>query len=179
MKHALVIGGTGMLVEASVWLSQNGYRVSVIGRNPEKMQRLIEKNPERMNPVPVDYRDTEKLTEQLSQIQQKNGPIQLVLAWIHSDGPDVIPCLIDSLPRDSEWNLFHVYGSSSNLVEIKAQVSVPVHVRYHQIQLGFHLENGGSRWLTHDEISAGVIEAMREGKTQYVVGTLSPWERRP
>lgn len=179
MKHALVIGGTGMLAQASVWLSQNGYRVSVIGRNPEKMQRLIEKNPKGINPVPVDYRNTDKLAEQLSHIQQKNGPIQLVLAWIHSDGPDVIPCLIDSLPRDSEWKLFHVNGSSSNLEEIKARVSVPAHVRYHQIQLGFHLENGTSRWLTHDEISAGVIEAMRDGKAQYIVGTLSPWERRP
>ncbi|RLQ89835.1 short-chain dehydrogenase [Planomicrobium sp. Y74] len=179
MKHALVIGGTGMLAQASVWLSQNGYRVSMIGRNPEKMQRLIEKNPEGIIPVSVDYKATEKLAEQLSHIQQKNGPIQLVLAWIHSDGPDVIPCLIDSLPRDSEWKLFHVNGSSSNLEEIKARVSVPAHVRYHQIQLGFHLENGTSRWLTHDEISAGVIEAMRDGKAQYIVGTLSPWERRP
>lgn len=179
MKHALVIGGTGMLAQASVWLSQNGYRVSVVGRNPEKMQRLIERNPEGLFPVPVDYTDTEKLAEQLAQIQQKNGPIQLVLAWIHSDGPDVIPCLIDSLPRNSQWNLFHVNGSSSNLSEIKAQVSVPANVHYHQIQLGFHLENGGSRWLTHDEISAGVIEAMREGEAQYVVGTLSPWDKRP
>lgn len=179
MKHALVIGGTGMLAQVSVWLSQNGYRVSVIGRNPEKMRRLIEKNPGGIIPVSVDYRDTEKLAEQLSHIQQKNGPIQLVLAWIHSDGPDVIPCLIDSLPRDSEWKLFHVNGNSSNLEKIKSLVSVPAHVRYHQIQLGFHLENGTSRWLTHDEISAGVIEAMRYEKAQYVVGTLSPWERRP
>ncbi|XKE94652.1 short-chain dehydrogenase [Metaplanococcus flavidus] len=179
MKHALVIGGTGMLAQTSVWLSQNGYRVSVIGRNPEKMQQLVEKDPEGIEPVLVDYRDTEKLAEQLSHIQQKNGPIHLVLAWIHSDGPDVIPCLIDSLPSDPEWKLFHVNGSSSNLEEIKSRISVPAHVRYHQIQLGFHLEDGTSRWLTHDEIPAGVIEAMREGKVQYVVGTLSPWERRP
>ncbi|RAZ81403.1 short-chain dehydrogenase [Planococcus halotolerans] len=179
MKHALVIGGTGMLAQASVWLSQNGYCVSVIGRNPEKMQQLIEKNPEGIIPVPVDYKDTEKLAEQLSHIQQKNGPIHLVLAWVHSDGPDVIPCLIDSLPRNSEWKLIHVNGSSSNLEEIKARVPVPANVHYHQIQLGFKLENDTSRWLTHDEISAGVIEAMREEKSQYVVGTLSPWESRP
>ncbi|WP_281863352.1 SDR family NAD(P)-dependent oxidoreductase [Planomicrobium okeanokoites] len=179
MKHALVIGGTGMLAQASVWLSQNGYRVSVIGRNHEKMQRLIEKNPEGIIPVPVDYRDSEKLAQQLAQIQQKNGPIQLVLAWIHSDGPDVIPCLIDSLPRDSDWKLFHVNGSSSNLKEIKVQVSVPSHVHYYQIQLGFKLESGTSRWLTNDEISTGVIEAIRAVKAQYVVGTLSPWEKQP
>ncbi|MFC3212484.1 Rossmann-fold NAD(P)-binding domain-containing protein [Planomicrobium okeanokoites] len=179
MKHALVIGGTGMLAQTSVWLSHNGYRVSAIGRNLSKMQRLVERNPEGINSMLVDYKDTEKLAQQLAQIQQKNGPIQLVLAWIHSDGRDVIPCLISSLQQDSEWKLFHVNGSSSNLEEIKAKASVPSHVHYYQIQLGFKLESGTSRWLTNDEISTGVIEAIRGEKAQYVVGTLSPWERRP
>lgn len=31
MKHALVIGGSGMLAKVSLWLAENGYTVSVIG----------------------------------------------------------------------------------------------------------------------------------------------------
>ncbi len=33
MAHALVIGGTGMLADTTLWLVKNGYDVSVIGRN--------------------------------------------------------------------------------------------------------------------------------------------------
>lgn len=179
MKHALVIGGTGMLAKASLWLAENGWHVSVIGRNPEKIQRLVEQDPARITPVLVDYTNKEALEARLLHIQQKNGPVCLVVAWIHSDGPAVIPCLIDSLPRDSEWRLFHVNGSSANLEEIKAKAVVPPHVHYHQIQLGFKLENGQSRWLTHEEISGGVIEALQEERAVQLVGTLTPREKRP
>lgn len=179
MKHALVIGGTGMLAKVSLWLSENGYHVSVIGRNSEKMQRLIEQNTEQMTPILVDYTNTERLAEQLLHIQQENGRVHLVVAWIHSIGPDVISCLTDSLPHNESWKLFHVNGSSSNLEEIKARTAIPPHVHYHQIQLGFHLENGTSRWLTHEEISNGVIKAIQEEKAAQVIGTITPRERRP
>ncbi len=179
MKHALVIGGTGMLARASVWLAENGYHVSVVGRDSQKMQRMIDLNPAQLTPVLIDYTNTEAFAAQLKDIQQQRGPVCLVLAWIHSDGEDVIPCLMDSLPTDSDWKLFHVNGSSSNLKRIKARTIVPSHVHYHQIQLGFQLENGVSRWLTHKEISDGVIKAVQEEKIRHIVGTLSPWDKRP
>lgn len=179
MKHALVIGGTGMLAKVSIWLSENGYHVSVIGRNPEKMQRLTVQNTAQLSPVLVDYTNTKELAEQLHHIQQKNGPIHLVVAWIHSIGTRVIPCLTEALPRLQSWNLFHVNGSSSNLEDIKAKTAVPPHVRYHQILLGFKIEGGSSRWLTHDEISDGVIKAIQENKSKHIIGTILPWEKRP
>ncbi|WP_052131642.1 SDR family NAD(P)-dependent oxidoreductase [Planococcus sp. CAU13] len=179
MKHALVIGGTGMLARTSLWLADNGYHVSVIGRNPEKMQRLIEQNPAQIAPVLVDYTNKEALEAQLLHIQQKKGPVGLVVAWIHTNGSEVISCLTDSIPSHLSWKLFHVNGSSSNLEEIKKKAAVPSHVQYHQIHLGFKLENGTSRWLTHEEISGGVIKAIMEEKAIQLVGTLTPWEERP
>lgn len=179
MKHALVIGGTGMLANVSVWLSENGYHVSVIGRYPEKMQRLIEQNPAQMTPVLVDYTNTKILAEQLHRIQKKNGPIHLVVAWVHSTGQQVIPCLTESLSNSQSWKLFHLNGSSSNLQEIKAKTAVPIHVHYHQILLGFKIENDASRWLTNEEISDGVIKAIREDKSEHIIGTIAPWEKRP
>jgi len=44
MNHALVIGGSGMLAGASLWLAQEGYRVTVIGRNPQKLKRLTDQH---------------------------------------------------------------------------------------------------------------------------------------
>jgi hypothetical protein len=35
MRHALVIGGSGMLAGASLWLARQGREVTVIGRNPQ------------------------------------------------------------------------------------------------------------------------------------------------
>ncbi|WP_416144333.1 short-chain dehydrogenase [Planococcus koreensis] len=174
MKHALVIGGTGMLSKASVWLSENGYHVSVIGRNPEKMQQLLEQNPVQLIPVLVDYTNTEELAEQIRSIQKKNGPIELVVAWVHSTGPHAIPCVLEMLAANQPVAFFHVNGSSSNLKDIKAKTSVPKHVLYHQIQLGFKIENGISRWLKHDEISQGVIDAVLSGKPESVIGTTDP-----
>ena len=40
MAHALVIGGTGMLADTSLWLVNNGYHVSVIGRSAHRMEDL-------------------------------------------------------------------------------------------------------------------------------------------
>lgn len=179
LKHALVIGGTGMLTQASLWLSKNGYHVSVIGRNAEKMQRLIDQNPTRITPVLVDYTNRVELLEQLHRIQNENGPIQLVVAWIHSTGQHVIPCLTESFSHSQPWKLFHVSGSSSNLKEIKDKLAIPTHASYHQIQLGFKIESGISRWLTHAEISNGVIQSILEEKSEQIIGTIEPWENRP
>ena len=33
MKHVLVVGGSGMLADVSLWLNNQGYHVSVIARN--------------------------------------------------------------------------------------------------------------------------------------------------
>lgn len=179
MKHALVIGGTGMLSEVSLWLSKNGYHVSVIGRNPEKMQRLLEQNSAQLSPVFVDYTNTKELADHLVQIQQKNGALHLVVAWIHSNGIQVIPCLIDRLPASRPWTLFHVNGSSSNLDEIKSKLILPKHIHYAQILLGFKVENEVSRWLTHQEISGGIIEAIQEKSSKKIIGTISPLEKLP
>ncbi|WKA55987.1 short-chain dehydrogenase [Planococcus shixiaomingii] len=179
LNHALVIGGTGMLANVSLWLAEHGYHVSVIGRNPEKMQHLTTQNPEQLTPVLVDYSNPKEFIEQIHRIQQQNGPIQLVVAWVHSTGQHVIPCLTELLSSTQPWSLFQVHGSSSNLQEIKAKTALPAHVLYHQIQLGFKIEYGFSRWLTNEEISDGVIETIREGKSELLIGTLEPWEKRP
>ena len=181
MKHALVIGGTGMLSKVSLWLAANGYHVSVIGRNQKKMKRLLSsvESDSHMTPVLVDYTNNEELAKQLRHIQKLNGHIHLVVAWVHSIGKNVIPCLTNCISDAESWELFHVNGSSSNLDNIKKKMDLPQHVEYHQIQLGFILEDGNSRWLRNHEISDGVIQAMTESKIKHIVGTIEPWEKRP
>ncbi|MEI3614974.1 hypothetical protein [Pseudogracilibacillus sp. SO30301A] len=63
MKHALVIGGTGMLSGVSLWLLDQGYHVSVIARNANRMKNLIEKTNLKCNitPILVDYTKDDEL----------------------------------------------------------------------------------------------------------------------
>ncbi|MDQ0861347.1 hypothetical protein [Bacillus sp. V2I10] len=42
-SHVLVVGGTCMLADASVWLEQYAEKVSVIGRKQHKYKKLQER----------------------------------------------------------------------------------------------------------------------------------------
>jgi hypothetical protein len=180
--HALVIGGTGMLSKISLWLVNEGYHVSVIGRNPERMNQLINLSKEKsqFTPLLIDYCQDIQLREQLKRTIKKSGPINLVVAWIHSAGKNVLNVVSQELSSDkNSWRLFHVLGSSSDLNEVKNKTKVVPSFLYHQIQLGFIIENGHSRWLTNDEICDGIKDSIVNDKLLKIVGTLEPWEKRP
>lgn len=178
LQHALVIGGTGMLAKATLWLSRNGYHVAVIGRSEQKMQPLLDQNPGQLTPVFVDYTNTKEFAAELVRLQHQYGPFQLIVAWIHASGDEVIPCLTGLIPASTPCKLVHIIGSSSNLNHVSNH-DIPSHISYHQVQLGFKTEKGMSRWLTHEEISTGVINALQGNKSYQVIGTISPWEERP
>jgi hypothetical protein len=182
MKHALVVGGTGMLSGVSLWLVENGYHVSVIARNPERMEKLIEKacSKNLVTPLFVNYTNNKELQEKVELTIQQNGSIDLVVAWIHSIAEDALPIIAEEVSKQmDEWDLFHVLGSSSNIEEIKRKASTPDNCNYHRVQLGFVLEGAHSRWVTNREISEGVIEAIQTRKPLHTVGLLEPWELRP
>lgn len=168
-----------MLAHATLWLSRNGYQVSVIGRSRQNMQQLLDQNPNQLTPVFLDYSNTKKFAAELVLLQQQQGPIQLIVVWIHESGSKVIHCLTELLHASVPCKLVHVTGSSSRLNHFQTNLDFPSHTSYHQVQLGFKIENGVSRWLTDEEISTGVINAMQDNKSFQVIGTLSPWKLRP
>jgi len=182
MKHALVIGGSGMLAGACLWLAREGYRVSVIGRNPRKLERLCARH-DGLYGISADYSRAAEFAATLDSLMRERGPADLVVAWIHFDEERVIGQTAEVIRHaggaDFAWDLYHVLGSSSNLDEIWRKAPVPPECTCHQVQLGFVIEGNRSRWLTHDEISGGVIECGRNGHRRHVVGTLEPWDRRP
>ncbi|PKR77158.1 short-chain dehydrogenase [Halalkalibacillus sediminis] len=174
MKRALVVGGTGMLKEATIWLHHQGYRVSVIGRSHEKMDKLIQlaEHPKLIEPLLVDYKKDTELKSTISHSIEDNGGYDLVIAWIHSDAPQALNIIIECLHKDKKWSLFHVLGSSTDLDEIDQTVKRPLNGRYHQVQLGFIKKGNSTRWLTHKEISTGVIDAIKNNEKRHVVGQL-------
>jgi hypothetical protein len=45
--------------------------------------------------------------------------------------------------------------------------------------LGFVVEGAAARWLTNPEISDGVGRALASADPVTIVGTVTPWEKRP
>ncbi|MCM3361229.1 short-chain dehydrogenase [Niallia sp. HCP3S3_B10] len=182
MKHALVVGGTGMLSGVSLWLLEQGYHVSIIARNSDRMKNLIEQTDldSHVTPLFVDYSNHDELQKKVHATINKNGAIDIVVAWIHSTAPNALNIIAkEVLISKSEWELFHVLGSSSDLNKIKREVTMPTGCSYYQVQLGFVTEGSRSRWLTNKEISDGIIEAIKKKKKILTIGQIEPWDKHP
>jgi len=179
--HALVIGGTGMLADVSLWLVRKGYHVSVIARRYARMKHLIDRAGQMasVTPLLVDYREQEALCSLISQTITRNGTFDLIIAWVHTDGRLALPTVIEkNSGHPGLWRLFHVLGSRADPAEAKSKLRLPATCLYRQVQLGFIMGEHDSRWLTHQEISGGVIDAIRRDAPFHLVGTLDRSEKK-
>jgi NAD(P)-dependent dehydrogenase (short-subunit alcohol dehydrogenase family) len=173
--HALVVGGSGMLAGLCRSLCDNADRVSVLARN-EKRIRAIAADIE---PIPCDYNNGVALSETLALLE----PPDLVIAWIHGRAPHARRALAECVR--AEGRFLQVLGSAhgdpahpERLKEMEhAADGLPID--YQAVVLGFVVEAGKSRWLTNDEISAGVRAAIESAVPFGIVGTVEPWSARP
>ncbi|MFF2529317.1 short-chain dehydrogenase [Brevibacillus sp. NPDC058079] len=179
-KEALVIGASGMLIEVSRWLARQGYQVTVLGRDPVKLRSVRDgsTHPESFHMLPQDYHQTESLREAMAVLVEKRGPMDVVVAWIHSTAPHALSVIVEELSRpEKHWQLLHVCGSGAwrnPPIEPTSEVCI-----YRRVVLGFTCTGEHSRWLTNDEIAVGVIDALQATERQIIVGQVEPWEKRP
>ncbi|MGC4379358.1 short-chain dehydrogenase [Fictibacillus sp. Mic-4] len=181
-KHALVVGGTGMLQKVCLWLENEGYHVSVIGRRNARLKELVEKasSSEKITPISVDYHDGEKFKAELNKTMEKNGPVDIAVAWIHSTAPEGMNILETTISSHAakKWELFHIKGSAASRIP-RTDLSTSQNCDYRQIILGFILDGDSSRWLTNNEIAEGVIRAISRKEKLHIVGVVEPWDKRP
>lgn len=188
INHSLVIGGTGMLSEAALTLGEHSDALSIVARTRKSLDslgsRLLD-SPAVYNPIQIDYQDVASLEKSLRAAIESYGPIDLVVAWIHSNAQDV-PLIVASIAAEKSLDVdfFHVLGSSSaepqsvpNPMELRLR-AIPGLI-YHKVILGFVEEGGNSRWLTNQEISRGVIDAVLADAPEHFVGVVRPWSMRP
>ncbi|UED73282.1 short-chain dehydrogenase [Brevibacillus sp. DP1.3A] len=179
-KEALVIGASGMLIEVSRWLARQGYQVTVLGRDPVKLRSVRDgsTHPESFHMLPQDYHQTESLREAMAELVEKRGPMDVVVAWIHSTAPHALYVIVEELScPEKHWQLLHVCGSGAwrnPPIEPTSEVCI-----YRRVVLGFTCTGEHSRWLTNDEIAVGVIDALQATERQIIVGQVEPWEKRP
>ncbi|SDJ84686.1 hypothetical protein [Sediminibacillus albus] len=177
-RHALIIGGTGMLADVSLWLTEMGYRVSVIGQTIEKHRQLRRKakDPQLLNSLAIDYSQLSVVETHINKAMDENGPISLVVSWTPDyRSLELVGRLVSE--RIADWKLFHVKGSSRYLED--DPIEIAANCQYRSIYLGFIIEGSQSRWLNHQEIACGVIHNIKKDNDVGIVGTLSPYEKRP
>lgn len=177
-KHALIIGGTGMLKNVSIWFVDQDFTVSVIGRSEEKHLELKNSasNPDHINSLRVDYNEQSSLGECVRNAVKEYGPISVVVSWTPSlSSLELVSKIVSE--KSSEWKLFQVKGSRRYFEE--DSLNVPAGCEHRSVYLGFILVDDDSRWLTNEEISEGVIKSVKNDEEKAIVGTLHPYEKRP
>lgn len=179
-REALVIGASGMLAEVARWLAKEGWQVTVVGRDRQKLEQVRNGalNPGSVHLLALDYGQTETLRAAMAELVASRGPMELVVAWIHQTAPDALATVLAELSRPKQpFRLYHVCGSRA--WKNPPAVHVPTTCAYQRVILGFVCEGEDARWLTNAEIANGVIRAIGEKAAQAIVGQVEPWERRP
>ncbi len=186
--HILVIGGTGMLAGVCRQLAEDGYSVSVVARTTERLRHLAasaRSSSGVIHPIAADYSRSAEFERALVSDCEQFGRPSLALCWIHNHSRDAAVQVAGAIgdfaaPAD----FYNILGSAAaNPIQADAELRRDLKrrkdIRYHEITLGFKIENGQSRWLTHAEICAGILVVVRDGSDQAIIGTTTPWEMRP
>lgn len=176
-----------MLKEVCLYFARHGCTVSVIARNQNRFNQLIESKSEYgfINPIRVDYSDYNLLEEKLKSAIDHYGKIETAVCWIHSTAPDAPYIIADVLNcQNLSCKYFHVLGCEFSLPTEKNNnlhftFERFVNIIYKKIILGFVIEDNRSRWLTNMEIGNGVIDAINIGKDTFTIGRVEPREKKP
>ncbi len=180
--HALVIGGTGMLADLSIWLASEYEHVTVIGREWGKFESLIEKAgnlAERIVPISVDYNDDGRFVDAIRRDLWRHGPVNLCVAWVRSKSMGSLEIAAKEISEHSreEWRLFRILGVRG--LKEKKMPELPSSARYREVTLGFIREDSRSRWLTNDEICQGIRDAIETDRQNTIIGLSGPDELFP
>lgn len=184
MTNVLVLGGTGMLRALVLRLLAEPKQVFVLARKPEGLRVLTElaqDDARHLTTMALDYHDLDRVGHWVAHVQLMHGPIDQVVAWVGGDREAVLSVVDQQIYqyRRSFWDLYDIRGSRAY---VDPPPVPPLHpnCRYHRIILGFQVDHGTSRWLTHDEISGGIFQAMGPAPADTVViGRVDPWKLRP
>lgn len=179
VRHALVVGGSGMLAGFCEKLLDHCESLSVLARNEARIRAIAP----RIHALVCDYNDVPAVEAALATDRSARGVPDLVVAWIHGRMPELRHRLAEALPPGGRY--VQVLGSAHgdparpDRLEAMRAVASGLPIAYQAIVLGFVVEGGTSRWLTNEEIADGVFAAVQSERSPAFVGTLSPWSARP
>lgn len=173
-RHAIVVGGSGMLAGCCRKLLTISDKVSVMARRENRVRCIAPQ----IVPIVCDYDDMGALTSALA------GQVpDLLVVWIHQSKPELRRLLAACLTPGGRF--VQVVGSGHgdparvDRVAEKWSVVADLPVSGQIVVLGFIIENFGSRWLTDAEISDGTFAAIEGGDPFTIIGAATPVSLTP
>lgn len=160
---SLVIGGTGMLAEATRWLARRYPPTLLVSRHASRFDPMAGA----VVPLELDWSQP-GFVQSIESRLRAMPPLAKALIWIHRPQAHLAE-LAPLLPQPGGAVL--VLGSRSGR---PGAIGVPAGVA--TVRLGSVPTSDGRRWLTHAEISAAAIAALEDGRSR-VVGELAPVNR--
>jgi hypothetical protein len=179
----MIVGGTGMLAGASRYVASEAASTSIFARTDASLSTFRRSLAEPVQGTPVDYRSEHAFSDAVRRCVEDGGVPDVVLAWIHTECPArMLAAQLAAYGHPLQF--FHVLGSASaspasSLSQQRLYYDSLPGFSYRQIVLGFVREERGSRWLHHNEIVDGTIEALKSDASCRIVGVVEPWEARP
>jgi hypothetical protein len=154
--RALILGGTGMLAGVATALLDDGWHVVLPSRRRPSLP-ATNGNGHGARWVKADW--TEPAALATAAREALGGPADLLVAWVHQEIRAgvlraVAPLLAAGAP------VIEVHGSSSANPIGGCPDPVLADHPTQQVVLGYVRHAGRTRWLTHQEISAGVLDAV-------------------
>lgn len=177
-EYVLVVGGTGMLRPAVHQLLERGLKVVAVARNPGRAA------PDgtlgaRFVAVVADWRDPASLVDAVQAATSGHRATQLII-WAHSPHREALMSELERVAA-ADAVVVHVWGSAGKdpREALVAQKDPTPGCAVRDVVLGYIEEDGVSRWLTHAEISTGVLGALDGPDGTHLVGQVDPWDQRP
>jgi len=180
---ALLLGTTGMLSAAARHAAAQAEKCVIVSRNAESFSFGDPALDAKCLALSLSYEDEPALLAAL----EEHAPFSLALTWIRPRA-ELLRAALDALVAPGGL-LVEVMGSRSILAGPDGEPSIAslradalAHqpdMTYAQVVLGFMRENGVSRWLNHEEISAAAIAQMEMPLPRRIAGMLEPWDERP
>lgn len=183
MTKILLIGTTGMLKAAAAHAVARARKAVLVSRHAQDFSFDNDLLDFKLTRLSLSYDEPAPCLDAIA----RYAPYDLVLSWIRPPA-EILRAAIDGMVAP-QGRLIEVLGSRSivqgadgqaSIAERRAQaLGLQPDITYAQLILGFKIEAGASRWLTHEEISAAAIAQMEAPQPRLIAGQLEPWDKRP
>ncbi len=161
LGRVFIIGGTGMLAGACAAIAPRCERLVLAARKPKALAERIGAEA-----LALDWDDRPAAANALPPEATR---FDLVISWLHRGGLWLVPHLEARLR--AQGRSIRIHGSAALAPGALARIDPPAppHLRRQRILLG----RKGARWLTDEEISAGLLEAIdAPGRDPLIVGDI-------
>ena len=184
MAHVLVVGGTGILEKVSLFLASHGNVVSVLAKSPDDFEKLTKEAKGlngTINPISIENDEVDGLANLVKASIEKYGPVTLAVNWVQTNLLKAVEAIAHVLNATSPICRYFQVLPMNELTPVRERSNLESffhnleRVLYRIIVLGFKKEKGENRLLSNDEISEGIIKALRDDSKKAIIGA-DPWD---